>query len=248
MQTQTLRRLDGSIVCERCTIADNPLTRMKGLLGRDGLESDEGLLLRPASAVHTYFMRFPIDVVFLDADQIVVKIVPSLPAFRTASCRGAREVVELRAGESERRGLALGDRVAWAARAADEAAPVAVADLEGERRGAVVLASTDQRYVKLVRFLLDGKGIGVAASVPPQRAAEVASGESADVVVIDAGAVTEGLRLAHITRARRPEATVVLVGEDAGGMSPSGMHVYEKWDDTDGVVAAIEDAIQAKAV
>jgi hypothetical protein len=40
----------------------------------------------------------------------------------------------------------------------------------------------------------------------------------------------------------------VLVGEDAGGTSPSGMHVYEKWDDTDGVVAAIEDAIQAKAV
>ncbi len=125
---------------------------------------------------------------------------------------------------------------------------MAVAELEGERRGSVVLASTDQRYVKLVRFLLDGKGIGVAASVPPQRAAEVASGESADVVVIDAGAVTEGLRLAHITRARRPEATVVLVGEDAGANAPAGMRVYEKWDDTDGVVTAIEDAIEHKAV
>ena len=169
--------------------------------------------------------------------------------FSTASCRGAREVVELRAGECERRGLALGDRVAWAARAADEAAPLAtVTDLEGARRGAVVLASTDQRYLKLVRFLLDGKGIGVAASVPPQRAAEVAGGESADVVVIDAGAVTEGFRIANITRARRPEATVVLVGENVAGSAAGGMRVYEKWDETEGVVDAIEHAIERKAV
>ena len=40
----------------------------------------------------------------------------------------------------------------------------------------------------------------------------------------------------------------MLVGEDAGGNAPAGMHVYEKWDDTDGVVTAIEDAIQSKAV
>jgi len=206
------------------------------------------VLLRPAWSIHTAFMRFPIDVVFLDADQIVIKIVPSLQSFKTASCRGAREVVELRAGECERRGLALGDRVAWAARAADEAAPIPVADLEGERRGAVVLASTDQRYLKLVRFLLDGKGIGVVASVPPQGAAEAAGGEAADVVVIDAGGMTEGLRLANVTRARRPEATVVLVGEDAADRAPAGMRVYEKWDDTEGVVAAIEDAIERKAV
>ena len=229
-------------------VADSTGRRLRGLLGKKELPSGHGVLLRPAWSIHTAFMRFPIDVVFLDADQIVIKIVPNLQSFKTASCRGAREVVELRAGECERRGLALGDRVAWAARAADEAAPIPVADLEGERRGAVVLASADQRYLKLVRFLLDGKGIGVVASVPPQGAAEAAGGESADVVVIDAGAVTEGLRLANVTRSRRPEATVVLVGEDAVERGPAGMRVYEKWDDTDGVVAAIEDAIERKAV
>ncbi len=244
----TLRREDGRVVAESVTVADSTMRRLRGLLGKGDLPSGHGVLLRPAWSIHTAFMRFPIDVVFLDADQIVVKIVPTLAPFKTASCRGAREVVELRAGECERRGLALGDRVAWAARAADETAPVAVADLEGERRGAVVLASGDQRYVKLVRFLLDGKGIGVVASVPPSRAAEVAGGESADVVVIDAGAVTEGLRLAHITRARRPEATVLLVGENAGGAAPAGMRIYEKWDDTEGVVTAIQDAIERKAV
>ena len=119
---------------------------------------------------------------------------------------------------------------------------------KGPARGAVVLASTDQRYLKLVRFLLDGKGIGVAASVPPQRAAEVAGGESADVVVIDAGAVTEGFRIANVTRARRPEATVVLVGENVAGSAAGGMRVYEKWDETEGVVDAIEHAIERKAV
>ena len=244
----TLRREDGRVVAESVVVADSTGRRLRGLLGKKELPSGHAVLLRPAWSIHTAFMRFPIDVVFLDADQIVVKIVPNLPSFKTASCRGAREVVELRAGECERRGLALGDRVAWAARAADEAAPIPVADLEGERRGAVVLASTDQRYLKLVRFLLDGKGIGVVASVPPQGAAEAAGGEAADVVVIDAGAMTEGLRLANVTRARRPEATVVLVGEDAADRAPAGMRVYEKWDDTEGVLAAIEDAIERKAV
>jgi uncharacterized protein len=244
----TLRREDGRVVAESVTVADSTGRRLRGLLGKRDLPSGQGVLLRPAWSIHTAFMRFPIDVVFLDADQIVIKIVPNLTPFKTASCRGAREVVELRAGECERRGLALGDRVAWAARAADEAAPVAVANLEGKRSGAVVLGSSDQRYLKLVRFLLDGKGIGVVASVPPQGVAEAAGGESADVVLIDAGAVTEGLRLANVTRARRPEATVVLVGEDAADRAPAGMRIYEKWDDTEGVVAAIEDAIERKAV
>jgi uncharacterized membrane protein (UPF0127 family) len=246
----TLRREDGRVVAESVTVADSTMRRLRGLLGKRDLPSGHGVLLRPAWSIHTAFMRFPIDVVFLDADQVVIKIVSRLPAFKTASARGAREVVELRAGECERRGLALGDRVAWAARAAgDDVAATPAAALEPERRGAVVLASRDQRYVKLVRFLLDGKGIDVVASVPPDGAADAAGGEAADVVVIDAsGAVGEGLRLANVTRARRPETEVVLVGEHAADRAPAGMRIYEKWDDTDGVVAAIESALDRKAV
>jgi uncharacterized protein len=246
----TLRREDGRVVAESVTVADSTGRRLRGLLGKRELPSGHGVLLRPAWSIHTAFMRFPIDVVFLDADQVVVKIVPSLPAFKTASCRGAREIVELRAGECERRGLALGDRVAWAARAADEGAPVgaAVVELSPERRGAVVLASQDQRYLKLVRFLLDGKGIDVVASVPPQGAADAAGGEAADVVVIDAGAVGEGLRLASVTRARRPETTIVLVDDEPPEQPPMGVQFYAKWDDTEGVVAAIEHALEQKAV
>lgn len=247
MATLTLRREDGRIVCERVVVADRAHRRMRGLLGRRSLREGEGMVLRPAWSIHTAFMRFPIDVVFLDADQVVIKIVPNLAPFKTASCRGAREVVELRAGECERRGLALGDRVAWAARPADSAAPGdARVELEPERRGAVVLASGDQRYLKLVRFLLDGKGIDVVASVPAQSAADAVGGEAADVVVIDAEAVGEGLRLANLARARRPEATVVLVGEDPPVQAPGGFTFYKKWDDTDGVVAAVEDALERR--
>jgi uncharacterized membrane protein (UPF0127 family) len=115
MQTQTLRRQDGTIVCDRCTVADNPLRRMKGLLGRDGLESGEGLLLRPASSVHTYFMRFAIDVVFLDDALVVVGVSDSVVPWRARSQRGAKAVLELPAGESARRGLAVGDRLELAA-------------------------------------------------------------------------------------------------------------------------------------
>src|SRR5688572_749155 len=245
----TLRREDGRVVAESVIVADSTMRRLRGLLGKGDLPSGHGILLRPAWSIHTAFMRFPIDVVFLDADQVVVKIVPRLSPFKTASCRGAREVIELRAGECDRRGLSLGDRVAWAARAnVDEVPARPGAELAVDRRGSVVLASKDQRYLKLVRFLLDGKGIDVVASVPPAGAAEAAGGESADVVIIDTGdTLGEGLRLANVTRARRPEATVVLVGDHAEERTPVGMRVYEKWDETEGVVAAVESALARKA-
>jgi uncharacterized membrane protein (UPF0127 family) len=88
---------------------------MKGLLGRASLPSGEGILLRPAGSVHTFFMRFPIDVVFVDRELEVVGIEPALPPWRLAGRRGAKAVVELAAGECERRGLAVGDRLALAA-------------------------------------------------------------------------------------------------------------------------------------
>jgi uncharacterized membrane protein (UPF0127 family) len=84
---------------------------MRGLLGRSELRPGEGLLLRPASAIHTWFMRFPIDAVFLDRDWRVVGISDDVRPWRAASRRGAKAVLELPAGESSRRGLALGDQL-----------------------------------------------------------------------------------------------------------------------------------------
>ena len=110
-----LRRVDGTVICGRCKLADRPVARLRGLLGRDGLDSDEGLLLRPASSVHTFFMRFPIDVVFLDKALVVLGIQDTIDPWRTASQRGAKAVLELPAGESSRRGLAVGDQLTLAA-------------------------------------------------------------------------------------------------------------------------------------
>jgi uncharacterized membrane protein (UPF0127 family) len=84
---------------------------MRGLLGRKELPRGEGMLLRPAASVHTAFMRFPIDVVFLDKELHVLKVAHSVPPWRVASCRGAKAVVELSAGECSRRDMEEGDEL-----------------------------------------------------------------------------------------------------------------------------------------
>lgn len=109
MRHVTLTRENGEVVVDECVVADSPTSRMKGLLGRNELKPGEGLLLRPASAVHTCFMRFPIDAVFLDEALRVLRISDELRPWRAASRRGARAVLELPAGESARRGLEVGE-------------------------------------------------------------------------------------------------------------------------------------------
>ena len=109
-----MTRTDGVVVCEECLVAATPFTRMRGLLGRSSLPSGQGILLRPAASVHTFFMRFPIDVVFLDKELRVVEIAGDLRPWRVAGKRGAKAVLELPAGECARRDLAVGDQVRFA--------------------------------------------------------------------------------------------------------------------------------------
>jgi uncharacterized membrane protein (UPF0127 family) len=106
-----VRGEDGGVVCERCVLADSTWSRMKGLLGRAGLDEDEGILLSPASSIHMLFMRFPIDAVFLDRELVVLRVVANLRPWRLASRRRARMVLELPAGRCERAGVREGDRL-----------------------------------------------------------------------------------------------------------------------------------------
>ena len=99
------------VVCEECLVADRPLARMRGLLGRTSLPRGEGVLLRPAGSIHTFFMRFPIDAVFVDRDGVVVGVEHELKPWRTARRSGARAVLELAAGEADARGLAAGQQL-----------------------------------------------------------------------------------------------------------------------------------------
>jgi uncharacterized membrane protein (UPF0127 family) len=101
----------GRVVCERCVLADRPLSRLRGLMGRRSLPSGHGLLLRPSPSIHTCFMRFPIDAVFLDRDLRVVSVRGRLRTWRFAGQRGARAVLELPAGEAAKRGLVPGARL-----------------------------------------------------------------------------------------------------------------------------------------
>jgi len=109
--TISLQRRGGIVACERCRVADRLLPRVRGLLGRRGLESGEGLLLKPAPSVHTFFMRFPIDAVFLDREGSVLKVRSHLRPWRVAAARGAHATLELAAGEAERKGIGRGDRL-----------------------------------------------------------------------------------------------------------------------------------------
>ena len=70
-----------------------------GLLGRPRLFPGSGIVMRPGWSIHTAFMRFPIDVLFVDANQVVLRVVPSLKPWRAALCRGSHDVVELAEGE-----------------------------------------------------------------------------------------------------------------------------------------------------
>ena len=106
-----VQKEDGTVVCARCVVADSAWLRTKGLLGRATLPEDEGILLRPGSSIHMFFMRFPIDAVFVDGELNVIRIAAHLRPWRLAAKRGAKAVFELPAGRCERAGLVEGERL-----------------------------------------------------------------------------------------------------------------------------------------
>ena len=101
----------GPVVCEHGALAVTAWTRTKGLLGRSSLDPDEGLWIQPTGSIHMWFMRFPIDVVYLDSELRVTKVVHGLAPWRFSAGRRARSVVELAAGTSARAGLTAGARL-----------------------------------------------------------------------------------------------------------------------------------------
>lgn len=92
--------------------AKTPWRRIVGFIGRAEIPQDEALLFPRCSSIHTFFMRVPIDVLFLDAQRRVLRLVPHVAPWRPyVGCAGAAYTLEMRAGEIERRGIALGDVV-----------------------------------------------------------------------------------------------------------------------------------------
>jgi uncharacterized membrane protein (UPF0127 family) len=98
-------------VADAVEIAETRKTRRRGLLGRDSLDDGAALMLIPCFMVHTAFMRFPIDVVFVDRDGCVVRTVSRLEPWRIAAAWSAYSVVELPAGRLESCPVEIGDRL-----------------------------------------------------------------------------------------------------------------------------------------
>jgi len=91
--------------------ADSFKARLLGLLALPRLGPGQALALMPCASVHTLFMRYPIDVVYLDAGHRVIKIVPALAPWRFSACLPARATLELAAGEASRLRLRPGCRI-----------------------------------------------------------------------------------------------------------------------------------------
>ena len=100
-----------------CELAESMWERTVGLLGRKGLAEGEGMLIADTGSVHMFFMRFAIDVVFLDRADMIVKIVPNLRPWRIAVARRARTALELPSGTAHSLGLERGMTVLVAASA-----------------------------------------------------------------------------------------------------------------------------------
>ena len=114
---RVLNRTRGTTVAERADIADTSEKRRTGLLRHSGLNPGEGLWIVPCEAVHTFAMKFDIDVLFLSKkDQKtgrvkVMKIRPSMPRRRIAMSLMAHSVLELPSGMAERTGTKKGDEL-----------------------------------------------------------------------------------------------------------------------------------------
>ena len=103
---------NGKELSNNVTVADSLLKRMKGLLGKSELPAGEALWIKPCMSIHTFFMKFPIDVIFLDKRNSVIAVMKNMqPNRMTRLYPKAASVLELPAGIIETTATEVGDRV-----------------------------------------------------------------------------------------------------------------------------------------
>jgi len=102
----------GTVLAHSVEVADTSAKRRTGLLKRERLQTGEGLWIVPCESVHTFFMKFPIDLVYLSRRQKVRKVRSAVPPWRFSACLLAHSVLELAAGTVAATGTAVGDQLA----------------------------------------------------------------------------------------------------------------------------------------
>ena len=105
-------RRTGRVLACNLECAFDSQTRRKGLLGRDALAEGSALIIAPCNSIHTFFMRFPIDVAFVDRRGTVLRVGRAIPSWRLSASWRAFAVVEMPAGALEASGTDAGDQLA----------------------------------------------------------------------------------------------------------------------------------------
>ena len=107
--THRLETAEGTVVAERCTVAGSFLSRFRGLMGRRELPAGEGLCLQDCGSIHMFFMRFPLDVAFVNGEGRVLHVCHAIRPWRISRpVFGSKAALELPAGTLQRLGVGRG--------------------------------------------------------------------------------------------------------------------------------------------
>jgi CheY-like chemotaxis protein len=212
-------------------------------------------------------MHFPIDAVFMDGTLRVLKMVERIPPWRTASKRHAWGVLELAAGEIERRQIRIGDQLgvvqitdrlgavapasgleggAWTSVAMEEGAEHGSAgSTNGHEPDAtrVLVVGTDRRFRSVVAALLTQRGCAVTLRERMTKVADLAAREGAEVVILDAGTslTATAWESAEIEKLDPPVGVVVVGDTSDDGLA--AMPVFAKWGSFETLFTAVEQAV-----
>ncbi len=104
-----VNKATGTTISSKAKVASSFGLRLKGLMFREEIDDSEALIFHNTPSIHTCFMRFAIDVVFLDKTNKVIKIAEAVLPWKIVSCRGSKLTIELPANRAAKRSLKLGD-------------------------------------------------------------------------------------------------------------------------------------------
>jgi len=107
-----INKTKNTVLAKNAIVADTVFKRIKGLLGRKDFIEGEALIIKPCNSIHTFFMRFPIDVLFVDKHNQVIKLISSLiPARLTYIYFNSAFVIELPTGTAQSTFTSKGDTI-----------------------------------------------------------------------------------------------------------------------------------------
>jgi uncharacterized membrane protein (UPF0127 family) len=113
MKVAVRNQTRGTVLGDAIDLADTSAKRRTGLLKHDHLEPGTGLWIVPCESVHTFFMKFAIDLVYVDRKHKVRKVRHAVPAWRLSACLTAHSILELPPGTARQTGTVAGDELVF---------------------------------------------------------------------------------------------------------------------------------------